>query len=215
MSLAVRFRLPAPPARRMAHPAPRLGLPSLGMPSLAGPSGRVQRPVVAAAILVGILLLALGGRAAGLVPMPDRAATTTPTGPAATANEAVVGGWPPAPPPTVALDPFDLGAKLALVGLLLYLALRLLRRFVGPAALGGGPIVVLASRPLGPKSALHLVALGERRLLVGESPAGLVGLTELTAEELALDDLETVAAAGLGPAVAFGPAAKPAWEERR
>ncbi|HWP63667.1 MAG TPA: flagellar biosynthetic protein FliO [Candidatus Binatia bacterium] len=215
MSLAVRFRLPVSPARRMAHPAQRLGLPFLGMASLAGPAGRVRRPVVlAAATLVGILLLALGGRAAGLVPTPDRAATTAPTG-AATAGEAVVGGWPPAPPATVALDPFDLGAKLALVGLLLYLALRLLRRFVGPAALGGGPIVVLASRPLGPKSALHLVALGERRLLVGESPAGLVGLTELSAEELALDDIETVAAAAARPAVALGPAAKPTWEERR
>ncbi len=165
----------------------RQGLPGVG----TGPTGRAARPswlrsgTVAAALLVVVALVVILGRGAGLVPSGEATSSGGATG-AAVATADGAHGWPPPPPAGVVLDPLDLGAKLALVGLLLYVALQLLRRFVAPAALRGGPIVVLATRSLGPKSALHLVAIGERRLLVGESPAGLVGLTELTAEELEL-----------------------------
>lgn len=149
----------------------------------SGARGPMARPIALALVALGslVVLVGLGGRIAEI---PSAAVAPAPT--PISLEAGAEGSWPPPPTTSFAVDPLDLGAKLALVGLLLYLALRLLRRFVAPAALRDGPIVVLASRPLGPKAALHLVAIGERRLLVGESPAGLVGLTELAAEELDL-----------------------------
>jgi hypothetical protein len=220
MSLALRFGLPRSPARpaepaarRMAHPtalgrgpgrrflATRRALVAAtvtGAPTAASAvvgtllSGRVAWPrrrwllVAALAALVG--LVAVGRAIADLGP----AAPPTAGQPPASAAASMSGGWPPPSPGVAVVDPLDIGAKLALVGFLLYLALRLLGRLVAPAGVRGGPIVVLASRPLGPKAALHLVAVGERRILVGESPAGIVGLTELTADEL------EIGVAGLG-----------------
>lgn len=207
-SLADRIVARAAP-RRMAHPAARrsagaafgrfgraaaavvadLGssLGAVGAPTarVVGRTRLAGRPIaLGAAILIGVVGLAVAGRAAGLVAPDGIASAGDVAGPATMTTDQVGGGWPPPPPATIAVDPLDLGAKLALVGLLMYLALRLLRHLVAPTALRSGPIVVLATRALGPKSALHLVAIGERRLLVGESPAGLVGLTELAAEEL-------------------------------
>jgi flagellar biogenesis protein FliO len=80
---------------------------------------------------------------------------------------------------------FDLGAKTALVLALLFVTLRVLRRVQGAGpARGSGLLAVLESRSLGPKTQLHLVAVGDRRLVIGQSPAGLVALGELDAAEL-------------------------------
>jgi hypothetical protein len=156
---------------------------------LVGPrAGWPRRRWLAVTGLAAVVgLLAVGRALADLGP----AATLAPNQSAGPLAEST-GGWPPPSPGVAVVDPLDIGAKLALVGFLLYLALQLLGRLVAPAGVRGGPIVVLASRPLGPKAALHLVAVGERRILVGESPAGIVGLTELTADEL------EIGGAGLG-----------------
>ncbi len=82
-------------------------------------------------------------------------------------------------------DLFDLGAKTALVLALLFVTLRVLRRVQGAGPTrGSGLLAVLESRSLGPKTQLHLVAVGDRRLVIGQSPAGLVALGELDAAEL-------------------------------
>lgn len=84
-------------------------------------------------------------------------------------------------------DLLDLGAKTVLVLALLFITLRVLRRVQGAGpARGSGLLAVLETRPLGAKSQLHLVAIGDRRIIVGQSPAGLVALGELDAAELPL-----------------------------
>lgn len=82
-------------------------------------------------------------------------------------------------------DPLDLILKGGLVLALLYVTLRVLRRVQGSPGARGGALQVLESRPLAAKASLHLVAVGERRLVVGLSAAGLVALGELDAAELA------------------------------
>ena len=51
-------------------------------------------------------------------------------------------------------------------------------------AKGTGTLSVLESRALGSKTQLHLVAVGDRRIVIGQSPSGLVALGELDAAEL-------------------------------
>jgi flagellar biogenesis protein FliO len=83
-------------------------------------------------------------------------------------------------------DPLDLILKGALVIAALFVTLRILRRVQGGT--GGkatGMLDVVESRNLGPKTQLHLVAVGDRRFMVGQTPAGLVALGELDAAELA------------------------------
>ena len=82
------------------------------------------------------------------------------------------------------IDPLDLIVKGIVVGVLLYLTLRVLRRVqAGPA---GGPhrLEILETRPLGPKASLFLVAVGERRLVVGLSPGGIVSIADVDPAEL-------------------------------
>jgi flagellar biogenesis protein FliO len=43
---------------------------------------------------------------------------------------------------------------------------------------------VLESRTIAPKASLHLVAIGDRRLVVGLTPSGMVSIAELDAAEL-------------------------------
>lgn len=192
----------APAARWMAHPTIVAGPAELVRGLVLRSVGAVPRGVwlgaAVLAIAVGFVVVdahrpRLDPSTAAEVGRPERS-VLGPLGPAdgTAADSPAASGWPPPGTAVVDVDAVDLGAKLVLVGLLLYLALRLMRRFVAPTGVRSGPIVVLASRPLGPKTALHLVALGDRRLLVGESPAGLVGLTELAADELA-DGLGLVA----------------------
>ncbi len=78
----------------------------------------------------------------------------------------------------------ELGAKGLIVIVLLLITLQVLRRAQGGSRPAGARLVVLESRPLGSKATLHLVAVGDRRLVVGHTPTGLVALAELGAEEL-------------------------------
>jgi flagellar biosynthetic protein FliO len=83
------------------------------------------------------------------------------------------------------LDLIDVATKCTIVLVLLFITLRVLGRMQsagGPKR--GGRLEVLESRPLAPKASLHLVAVGDRRLVVGLTPGGMVSLAELKADEL-------------------------------
>jgi flagellar biosynthetic protein FliO len=83
------------------------------------------------------------------------------------------------------IEPLDLIGKGVIVAALLYLTLRALRRLQSGPASGSRRLQVIETRSLGPKASLHLVAVGERRLVVGLSPGGIVAIAELDATELA------------------------------
>ena len=83
------------------------------------------------------------------------------------------------------LDLVALGSKAVLVLVLLVITLQVLRRAQRGRQPTDARLIVLESRTLGPKATLHLVAVGERRLVIGLSPGGLVALAELNADELA------------------------------
>ena len=190
---AARRRLPAPIAHALASEAAELG-------TLA----RRVVPNRRAAVIVGLALLvliAVGGIAGAAEPKPAsrsalQAYSASPA-PASSATAwsagAAVPTAAPATRPTALADDvafkgpdlLDLGAKTALVLALLFITLRVLRRVQGAGpARGSGQLTVLESRPLGSKTQLHLVAIGDRRLVIGQSPAGLVALGELDAAEL-------------------------------
>jgi flagellar biosynthetic protein FliO len=82
------------------------------------------------------------------------------------------------------LDIVDLLVKGLLVIALLYITLRVLRRFQTGGTAPGARIRVLESRTIGPKATIHLVAIGDRQLVVGLTPGRLVTLAELSADEL-------------------------------
>jgi len=195
---AARRRLPAPLAGALAAEAAELG----------GYARRIV-PNRRAGMLVGLallVLLAVGGIAGAAEPKPisrsaleaygtTPAATAplAPTGAGLTVPTAAPAPSPvPATPAALADDPafrgpdmLDLGAKTLLVLALLFVTLRVLRRVQGASpAKGSGALSVLESRTLGPKTQLHLVAVGDRRLVIGQSPSGLVALGELDAAEL-------------------------------
>jgi flagellar protein FliO/FliZ len=93
------------------------------------------------------------------------------------------------------LDVVDLLFKGLLVIALLFLTLRVLRRFQTGAVTAGARIRVLESRTLGPKATLHLVSVGDRQLVVGLTPGRLVTLAELPADDLDIeagDELDLV-----------------------
>jgi len=83
------------------------------------------------------------------------------------------------------LDLLDLITKGTLVLILLFITLRVLGRMQasGPRRAGTN-LSVLESRTLASKASLHLVAIGDRRLVVGLTPNGMVALAELDAAEL-------------------------------
>jgi flagellar biogenesis protein FliO len=81
-------------------------------------------------------------------------------------------------------DLLDLGVKCGIVLGLLFVCLRVLGRIQSPAARTGAMMKVLETRQLAAKASLHLVAIGERRLVVGLTPAGMVALAELDADEV-------------------------------
>ena len=78
----------------------------------------------------------------------------------------------------------DLITKGVIVLVLLFITLRVLGRMQGTAPKRGSRLSVLESRTLAPKASLHLVAIGDRRLVVGLTPSGMVSLAELDAAEL-------------------------------
>jgi flagellar biosynthetic protein FliO len=82
------------------------------------------------------------------------------------------------------IDVVDLLVKGLLVIVLLFVTLRVLRRFQTGGTPAGARIRVLESRTIGPKATLHLVAIGDRQLVVGLTPGRLVTLAELSADEL-------------------------------
>jgi flagellar biogenesis protein FliO len=196
---AARRRLPAPVAGAIAAETAELTryarrlVPNKRMGLLVG--------------LALIALVALGGVAGAAEPKAPASrsaleafsATPAPASSAASADTmAIAPSAAPAQstPAAIADDPafkgpdlFDLGAKTLLVVALLFVTLRVLRRVQGAGpAKGSGTLSVLESRPLGPKTQLHLVAIGDRRLVIGQSPAGLVALGELDAAELPVDE---------------------------
>jgi flagellar biogenesis protein FliO len=85
----------------------------------------------------------------------------------------------------------DLIAKGTIVLALLYITLRILGRTGAGSKKRGGRLEVLESRTLAAKASLHLIAIGDRRLVVGLTPSGMVSLAELDAAEL---ETETAAA---------------------
>lgn len=84
----------------------------------------------------------------------------------------------------VGIDPIDLITKGALVLVLLFITLRVLGRMQAAGPRRGGRLSVLESRTLASKASLHLVAVGDRRLVVGLTPNGMVALAEMDAAEL-------------------------------
>lgn len=138
-----------------------------GMAGATRPSSMVPSGSVA----VGATTPALLGAAAGATGTADAG-----TG----AATALLADGPGTDLPGVA----DLVGKGLLVLALLLMTLRLLRRFSSAAGSATARLVVLESRPLAQRATLHLVAIGERRLVIGLTPNGLVSLADLTADEL-------------------------------
>jgi flagellar biosynthetic protein FliO len=95
----------------------------------------------------------------------------------------------------------DLILKGTIVLALRFITLRVLGRTGAGAPKRGGRLEVLESRPLAPKASLHLVAIGDRRLVVGLTPSGMVSLAELDATEL---EIEAAHAPAEEPATAAG-----------
>jgi flagellar biogenesis protein FliO len=159
-----------------------------------------------------LALLALGGVAGAAEPDPGNrsaleawSSSPVPASPAPAAAavpvasipvEAVAPGAPIAPalsPVFSGPDPLDLVTKGALVAVLLFLTLRVLRRVQGGASSRNhGFLDIIESRPLGSKMQLHLVAVGDRRLVIGQSPAGLVALGELDLADLPVQVTEAL-----------------------
>jgi flagellar biogenesis protein FliO len=183
----LRDRLARPPrraCRAAANPIVRL---------VAGNAGRLRGLPMAAMLVVaaGVLVLATGP--AGHDPNALAALAAGASAPGAPSTA------PPASAPAAAVsasaidslagsagvDPLDLVGKGVVVAALLYLTLRALRHLQAGPSTGSHRLRVVETRPLGPKASLHLVAVGERRLVVGLSPSGIVSIAELDATELA------------------------------
>jgi len=102
---------------------------------------------------------------------------------------------------------FDLGWKLLLVLGLAVLSARVLRWLSGPSLAPASLLRVLARLPLGPQQSIVLIAVGKKRLLVGQTPQRLTLLAELDDEDLAGEDhdsLPTVGGALLRRRTLFG-----------
>lgn len=155
-----------------------------------GAGRRSTRTLARVALLIGILAIGaagLGGRTAS-VSSSDRVSGSASLfeDPTAASGD---GSGQPVPVFDGTLDTglggiLDLAGKGVLVLALLLLTLRLLNRLSSAGGSGAAHLVVLESRPLAQRASLHLVAIGERRLVVGLTPGGLVQLAELTADEL-------------------------------
>ena len=163
--------------------------------------------VVAAFLLVGLVRPPAGGSLLAASPSatPTVSASAAPSGsagsPAPAGSAAGMFSSPGDARSDGGLDLLDVALKSVLVVALLFLTLRLLRRVQGGTNAGLGRIKVIESRPLAAKASLHLVALGDRRLLVGLTPAGLVSLTELDADQLGdAEPLAVPAGTGAAPA---------------
>lgn len=83
------------------------------------------------------------------------------------------------------LDYADVALKAGLVILLLLVTLRVMRRFGAGPRDGSAQLTVLESRGVGPKSQVMLLAVGDRRLVVGVTPGGMTTLADLASGTLA------------------------------
>ena len=117
---------------------------------------------------------------------------------AATAATAAGGIWGTGEA-AVGMNWMDLIPKVIVVLILLFITLRVLGKMGNGAQKKGGRMQVLESRTLAPKASLHLVAIGDRRLVVGLTPSGMVSLAELDATELQAEEA-AAALATAGPA---------------
>lgn len=164
------------PGRSAAHDsfiARQLGLSGAG-------SGRRIAAIACIAAVAGVALIGTLHLGAG-----GQAGTTD----AATALGSV---WSSGDP-TGGLNWPDLITKGAIVLVMLFITLRVLGKVGTGTTKRGGKLEVLESRPLAPKASLHLVAIGERRLVVGLTPSGMVSLAELDASELETDEANAAA----------------------
>jgi flagellar protein FliO/FliZ len=202
-----RIRLAGPSTiRPMAHRgAPPAGLagPVVGRIVARGmlllPVGLRRRPKLVAVAVIAVLIT-IGGRIAAMAPA-GAAGSAGSTGDASALSlfdgpTAAQGGTAASLPLGSAagsIDIVDLVVKGLLVIVLLYITLRVLRRFQTGGASVGSRIRVLESRTIGPKATIHLVAIGDRQLVVGLTPGRLVTLAELSADEIdgaIADDLD-------------------------
>jgi flagellar protein FliO/FliZ len=153
---------------------------------------RVARPLVfwsVGAALAAGMALAIAGGAAGLAGQGagqgNRSALDALVAVAPAANGAVsADAGPGSALLGGAINPIDLTVKGALVVVLLFVTLRVLRRVQGGSVPTDARIRVIESRTLGAKTQLHLVAIGARQVLIGATPGRLVTLAELSAEEV-------------------------------
>ncbi len=106
------------------------------------------------------------------------------------------GGVAGAATPASSVDVLGLVGKVIAVAGLLFLTLVGLRRVQGKTSSRDQRLTVLETRSLGPKASLHLVAVGERRLVIGLTPGGMVGLAELHASELDAATADTMGLLG-------------------
>jgi flagellar biosynthetic protein FliO len=186
-----------PMAHRGASPArlARLAVERLVARGVAPLPEALRRRPMLTAIAALAALVTLGTRIVGMPP-----AAAAPSGDASAlsffaGSSAGQGGSAGALPLGAAagsIDIVDLLVKGLLVIALLYITLRVLRRFQTGGTTPGARIRVLESRTIGPKATIHLVAVGDRQLVVGLTPGRLVTLAELSADELdvAGEDLE-------------------------
>lgn len=208
----------APASGAAATAGSRLAALAAGTP-LAGivtrlDAWRVRRPVVfwavAAALAVGagIALSAGAARLPGATPggQAARSALDAFAAPSAAAATGTADAGPASSLLGGSIDPLDLVVKGGLVIILLFVTLRVLRRVQGGSAPLDARIRVIETRTLGAKTQLHLVAIGERHVLIGATPGRLVTLAELSAEELDTVPQASTARAGLAVDATADPA---------
>ena len=157
-------------------------------------SGSARRFAVIACVagLAGVALL-------GMLHPLSAAGGTDPSATASLSAVAGVGTVWDAASPGAGVDWLDLISKGAIVLALLYVTLRVLGRNGVGARKRGGRLEVLESRTLASKASLHLVAIGDRRLVVGLTPSGMVSLAELDAAELETEEAATDTSTAAAP----------------
>ena len=170
------------------------------------PSGATQpssraRAIRRIATVVGIAAILFVAAVGAMRPMPAAGAAAT------GATSGLAGA-----DPLGGLNFVDLAAKAIVVVALLVITLRVLGRMQATGPKKNGRMKVLESRSIAPKASIHLVAVGERRLVVGLTPSGMVSLAELDSAELETSptDAEAEASGATISTAAVGlPAASP------
>ena len=190
----------------------RLGAPargSVGPASLFAALRRSASPARASAAAVIVVLGAVAAigaltpaRASGLSSGAAPSGAASSGAPVAAASQ-VGAAWSGAG----GLDVLDLVTKGGLVLILLFITLRVLGRMQASSPKRAGRLNVLESRTLASKASLHLVAVGDRRLVVGLTPSGMVALAEMDASEIEEAESEQSRAAAIASAGATNSAA--------